>query len=640
MLQNCRKYKVLVFIVLIFSVNLVKAQSNSKIQQQFDKAMQFYNLRDYDSAKNEIEKIRKKNPRFVDAILLLSDIYHDLKSSDLEISTLETAIEYSKNPLIYLRLGKAYHSTGEYEKALVNYERYLDNQELSESRTAEINRDILSCRFAIDAVKHPVDFNPLRLSDSVNSNTHEYWPSVSLDRSRLVFTRLVHQASGLPQEDFFISEADSGGWRKAIPITGINTNENEGAQALSPNGRLLFFTACNRPEGFGSCDIYYSVYNGNNWGIPKNAGGTVNSSGWDAQPSVTSDNRFLYFSSNRAGGRGKKDIWRTELLEIQENGILRWGIPKNLGDSINSPGDEISPFIHPNNKSLYFGSDFYPGMGGMDLFYAEIKWDGTFTQHKNIGYPINTFSNEQGLNISADGTTAYFASAREPRFGLDIYAFQLPPEVRPDPVSYVKAKITDNETGAILQAGIELINLSSDSLVYRKEKADENGEVLLCLPLNANYAFNVSEKGYLFYSRSFQLNELKTVGKPVNIDIRLDKIKPGAEMNLYNIYFETDSFRILPPSEPELQKLVLFFKNNHGLNVEIQGHTDNTGTPQHNLELSWHRAQSVVDYLVSGGIEASRLKSKGYGETKPVASNENEEGKRLNRRTTVKIGAF
>ena len=635
MFQNIKK--TLVVIVLTFAVFWASAQYNAKTLQQFEKALQYYNLQEYDNAVLEIEKLLKKSPGFVDATLLLADVYHDNGKTELEIQALESALQYAQNGLIYLRLGKSYFSIGKYEMALQNFETYLQTPNISEVRKAEVKHNILNCRFAMDAMKKPVNFKPERLSENINTENDEYWPSVSLDGSKLVFTRLQKPSSGLPQEDFFISEFDSMGWGRVSPIIEINTKENEGAQALSADGRFLFFTACNRSDGSGSCDIYYSVNNGKFWSKPKNAGIILNSRSWDAQPSLSSDNRYLYFSSNREGGRGKKDIWRAELLEIYENGNLRWGLPKNLGDSINTPGDEISPFIHPDNINFYFASDYQLGMGGLDLFLSELKSDGTFSKPKNLGFPINTFGNEQGLNISSDGTTAYFASGRVPGFGLDIFTFQLPPEISPEPVTYVKAKITDAETGAIIRATVELINLSSDSINSRMLKANENGEILLCLPLKANYSFNVSQEGYLFYSHSIQLKEKNTLEKPEQFVIKLNRINVGAEMNLYNIYFETDSFRILPVSEPELDKLILLLKNNPNIEVEIQGHTDNTGRPERNLVLSEKRAKSVVDFLISNGIQANRLQFKGFGESRPVASNETEEGRNLNRRTTIKI---
>ena len=637
MAQNITKYIFLLLLVFFVAGFKVTAQNSAKMQQQFQKAIQYFNMLEYRNAISEIEKLLKKDPEFIDAILLLSDVYHDSGSTQKEIETLESALQYSQNPLIYYRLAKANYSVGAYEKALSNFEKYNQTPAISEVRKTEIKQKIESCYFAINAINNPVEFNPERLSENINSENDEYWPSISLDGEKLVFTRRMKQPTGVVQEDFFVSDLDSLGWGNATPILEINTNENEGAQALSADGRLLFFTACNRPDGFGSCDIYYSVFNGKRWSSPKNAGNIVNGGSWDAQPSISSDNRFLYFSSNRTGGKGKKDIWRAELISIEENGDLKWEKPKNMGDTINTGGDEISPFMHPNNKSFYFASDFLAGMGGLDLFQTELQTNGAFKPPKNLGFPINTFRDEQGLNISFDGKTAYFATERDDTNGLDIYAFELPEELRPEPVMYVKAKITDAETDKTIGGIVDLVNLSAGSKNHRTEKADENGEILLCLPLNSNYAFNVSEPGYLFYSQSIQLAGSNSIQNPFIFNIQLEPVKIGAEMNLYNIYFETDSFRILPESEPELIKLVSFLQNNSDLGVEIQGHTDDTGRPENNLSLSEQRAKSVVQYLILKEISPSRLTAKGYGATRPVAPNDTGEGRKLNRRTTVKI---
>jgi outer membrane protein OmpA-like peptidoglycan-associated protein/tetratricopeptide (TPR) repeat protein len=637
MVQNITKFILLVLLIFFVAGFKVTAQNSTKMQQQFQKAIQYFNMQEYRNAISEIEKLLKKNPEFIDAILLLSDVYHDSGSIQKEIETLETALQYSQNPLIYYRLAKANYSVGAYEKALSNFEKYNQTPAISEVRKTEIKQKIESCHFAINAINNPVEFNPKRLSENINSENDEYWPSISLDGEKLVFTRRMKQVTGVVQEDFFVSDFDSLGWGKATPILEINTNENEGAQSLSADGRLLFFTACNRPDGFGSCDIYYSVFNGKRWSSPKNAGNIVNAGSWDAQPSISSDNRFLYFSSNRAGGKGKKDIWRAELVSMEENGDLKWEKPKNMGDTINTSGDEISPFMHPNNKSFYFASDFLAGMGGLDLFQTELQTNGVFKTPKNLGFPINTFKDEQGLNISFDGKTAYFATERDDTNGLDIYTFEMPEELRPEPVMYVKAKITDAETDKAIGGIVDLVNLSAGSKNHRTEKADENGEILLCLPLNSNYAFNVSEPGYLFYSQSIQLAGSNSIQNPFIFNIQLEPVKIGAEMNLYNIYFETDSFRILPESEPELIKLVSFLHNNSDLGVEIQGHTDNTGRPENNLSLSEQRAKSVVQYLILKEISPNRLTAKGYGAARPVAPNDTWEGRKLNRRTTVKI---
>jgi outer membrane protein OmpA-like peptidoglycan-associated protein len=432
---------------------------------------------------------------------------------------------------------------------------------------------------------------------------------------------------------------DSSGWNMAQPLSTVNTNENEGAQVISADGKLLFFTACNRRGGRGSCDIYYSIKISGNWIAPRNAGGIINSNYWEAQPAFSSDNRYLYFSSSRPGGKGNKDLWRAEFQGFDRNGNLKWGNPENLGSKINSPGDEISPFIHPNNKSFYFASDFHTGMGGSDVFSSQIKNDSIFSTPVNLGYPINTFNNEQGLFITADGRTAYYSSARNEKTGLDIYSFELDEKIRPEPVTYLHARVFDAITKNSIQANLELVNLTMENSPARLERTDLNGEVLLVLPVGSNYAFSVSQNGYLFFSESFQLNDTNSFYNPYNLLIELNPIKIGSEMNLYNVYFETDSFTILPQSVPELNNLTDFLQSNSDLEVEIQGHTDNTGDEKSNQLLSELRARSVKSFLIKKGIEDSRLQSAGYGETQPVAGNDTREGRRLNRRTTIKITA-
>ncbi|HYQ58029.1 MAG TPA: OmpA family protein, partial [Draconibacterium sp.] len=256
---------------------------------------------------------------------------------------------------------------------------------------------------------------------------------------------------------------------------------------------------------------------------------------------------------------------------------------------------------------------------------------------KNMGYPINTHDDDMGLTISSIGDVAYFSSARESDNGLDIFSFNLDRGLQPRPVTYIKAKVTNKKTTEPVEADIELVNLNSALAEARIEKADQDGQIMLVLPVGRNYAFNVSEDGFMFYSHSMQLADANSLTDPFNLNIELEPIEVGAQMDLYNIYYETDSFTILAESEPELQKLVSFLQNNSGLSVEIQGHTDSSGNPENNLELSKLRAKSVVNYLVKNGISTSRLQLQGYGDTQPVATNETAEGRRQNRRTTIKI---
>jgi len=611
------------------------AQDNKRTDKLFEEARKYYVEDNYQAAIETADKILQKNTEYAPAHLLLAEIYKDIDSSRLEIKHLTKAVELDDNPLIDFRLGEAFYKQGMYSEALSFYEKYKENKNIPEKRQFLLACKIASCRFALNSIENPVAFEPTNLGDEINTTNDEYWPTPSLDGKHLVFTRLMKDG-GRPQEDFFMAEIDSFNWDNAVPMSEVNTSDNEGAQTLSADAKILFFTACNRGDGLGSCDIYFSRLVEGKWIEPQNAGAPLNTSSWEGQPSLSSDNRYLYFSSNRPGGKGQKDIWRIAFNGFSAEGKPQWGKPENM-EALNTSGDEISPFIHANNHNFYFASDTHVGMGGLDLFTAEINEKGQVENLKNMGYPINTYKDDMGLTISSIGNVAYFSSARESDNGLDIFSFNLDRGLQPRPVTYIKAKVTNKSTTQPVMADIELVNLNSAVEEPRMEKADENGQIMLALPVGRNYAFNVSEDGFMFYSQSMRLADENSLTDPFILNIELEPIEVGAEMDLHNIYYETDSFAILSESEPELQKLVDFLKNNSGLKVEIQGHTDSSGNSESNLELSKLRAKSVVDYLVENGITSSRLQSEGYGDTKPVATNETVDGRRLNRRTTIKI---
>ena len=626
-----------VVIMLLVCTNFVFAQNDRRSERWFSQARQYFQQQSFEPAIDYCERILQRDSSYVDAHLMLADIYRETQNSDKEILHLQKAAALVKNQLVYFRLGEVHFSVGQYSDALVAYQKYSDLANKESSRTVEVERKIENCLFALDAIENPVEFQPRRLPDALNSVFDEYWPSLSIDGKKLVVTRLVKTPGQLPQEDFYISEFGPDGWEQAEAMKDLNTPENEGAQSLSADGSILFFTACNRSGGMGSCDIYYSFRKNSKWSRPINAGPPLNTKYWEAQPSVSSDGRTLYFTSNRPGGKGEKDIWRAEIAGVDENGLLKWDEPWNPGGSINTPGNETSPFIHAGNKSFYFASDYHTGMGGFDLFLVTIKNDSVFSAAQNLGYPVNTFNNEQGLFVSTDGQTAYFSSERNEKSGLDIYSFTLDESIQPEPATYVHATVVDAISGNPVTAKVELVNLTNKEQPARNEETDNNGEMLLCLPSGADYSFSVSREGYLFYSDAFELTESRQVYDPYELTIELTPVQVGAEMNLYNIYFETDSFTILPESEPELMKLVEFLKTNPGLKVEIQGHTDNTGRTESNQELSEQRAKSVAGYLTAHGIKSTRLSTAGYGEDRPVATNETPEGRRMNRRTTIKV---
>jgi len=623
----------LVLIMLFFNISM-NAQTSKKVDDLYAGAKKQFETKDYQGTIKTCNQILSAEPGFKDAHLLLADVYGKLDSVDLEIFHLNKAGEIGREWEVVFRLGEAHFKKADYSEALRYYNIYSDYKYIDEKRQFLLACKIASCRFTIHPEYNTVD---LMQPNGRNSKTEEYWPVTSADKKVLIFNRMVkNQKQG--QQEYFLTEGyDTVRWDISKPLTDMNVIDNQGIQKITDSLKIMFFTACNREDGFGDCDIYFIKFENGKWSSPVNAGKPLNSEFWEAFPSFSAGNRFLYFSSDRTGGVGKKDIWKAELLGFSDEGLPRWKEPVNLGNIINTNGNEISPVLHPKKQHIYFISDTHAGMGGFDLFEAEIDLAGNVRNLQNLGYPINTINDDPGLNISSIAGSAYFTSSRISDKGLEIFAFNLDSGLVTTPVSYVKIKVTDLITKLSKPANVKVENQSVKSDRVKTQQTNEKGETMFCLQLNRNYVLSISEPGYLFYSTNLKPVEKNSIDRPEVMEIRLQPIEIGAEVQLYNIYYETDSFRILPQSEPELQNLVTFLKNNGQLKIEIQGHTDSSGSAQANQVLSERRAKSVVDYLTGKGIQANRLKWAGYGDKVPIATNETPEGRTLNRRTTIKI---
>lgn len=618
---------------------------NKKSLKLFDQARLALNSNLYNKSLGLLNEAISLSPDFYDAYLLKSDIYQELDSVVPLIHTLEKAIKIDseRNSKSYYILGNAYYRSGLYAQAGSTFQEYLKRADEKAPFIAKAKQNIVKCSGAADLLKHPVPFKSVNLGENINSIDDEYWPSITVDGKTIIFTRLVgsntpvEKRKKLVQEDFYTAQLKDNVWQPCEPISSINTEYNEGAQAISTDGKLLFFTACTRIDGRGSCDIYFSRNKNEVWSTPQNAGEPINTPAWESQPSISANGEILYFVSNRKGGKGGMDIWKCKLKGFSEWGKPIWGNPVNLGDSVNTPGNEMSPFIHSDGRTLYFASDYWPGLGGYDIFYCHQKNDSVWSKPQNIGYPINSYKDEQGLVVDAAGLNAYYSSDRPGSRGMDIYSFELYPKARPNPVSYIKGKVVDEETGQPVCAQVELIDLADSTSVIKSQSCWEKGEFLMCLPLGKEYFFNVSTEGYLFFSDNFQLKQINNIIDPYILEIKLKRIKVGGSVVLRNIFFNTGSFELLPESKVELKKLIDFLNHNKTLVIEIGGHTDNVGNEISNQKLSESRAKEVFKYLQSHQIDESRMKFSGYGLSKPIATNDTPEGRALNRRTEFRI---
>jgi outer membrane protein OmpA-like peptidoglycan-associated protein/tetratricopeptide (TPR) repeat protein len=610
---------------------------SKKAIDNYNLALRSFSTNQYGLAEQQLITAINEDTNFIDAYLVLAEVYEDWKKPRNAIEVYHRALPIDEKyyPYGYVRLGNLEYKEGLYENAKSSYSRFLNLELKNTLQIEKAKSGIIRCDYAIELMKHPVEFKPVNLGPRVNSPGDDYWPSLSADEKTLVITRLVRSEEFMKnfQEDFYISHWNDSAWTY-MENAGkpLNTSDNEGAQSITGDGRFMVFTACNRSDGLGRCDLYASEKEGDKWKTPYNLGSPVNSKFRETQPSLTPDGRTLYFSSDRPGGKGQHDIWVTSL---GEDG--KWTEPKNLGDTINTDGIEMSPFIHQDNQSLYYSSDGLPGLGGYDLFVSKKDSNGRWQKPVNMGYPINTNRDEIGLIVNSKGDKAYYASDMSGNAGKDIYVFEMPLQLRPLTVTYMKGKVFDALTYKPLKADFQLIDLETGKMAFNAYSDSVTGEFLVSIPVNRNYLLNVSRQSYLFYSENFALLNVFNPDKPFLKDVPLQPLVAGSTVILKNVFFETDSYLLRDESKIELNKVVKMLKDNPSIRIEIGGHTDNTGTADHNQQLSENRAKSVAEYLISSSINAGRILWKGYGFNVPVASNDTPEGRAQNRRTEMKI---
>jgi len=550
--------------------------------------------------------------------------------------------EKSAPPTAYFYLGNAYQKNYQFDLAISMYESY-QNEVPADS--AESHKLIGQCVYAKILIANPVDLIISNLGKNINSKYPDYCPVLSVDEKTLLFTSRREGSTGGMQkdevmfrEDIYISTKGSDGeWSEAKSISAINTVDNEATVGLSVDGQQVLFYSDGSPDRSG--DIYISKLNGDDWGKPTMLPYPINTKFQESDACFSADGNILYFASDRKGGNGGFDIYMVKKLPNGE-----WSLPQNLGNKINTPFNDRAPFMHPDGVTLFFSSEGHKSMGGYDIFQVMQDENGLWSDAENIGYPINTTDDDVFYVTSADGKRSYYSSFREDGYGeKDIYMISLPkpPEkaltvmggvfrlegangVIPDNAQIV---VTDNETGDIIG-------------IYKPNS--KTGKYLFVLPAGKNYNVTYEAEGYLFKSENLIVPE-KSEFSTIQSEIKLAPIEAGQNIILNNIFFDFDQATITPQSKSELDKLFRLLVNNPSMKVEIQGHTDSKGNDDYNKKLSQARSESVVKFLIDKGISKSQLSAKGYGETQPIAKNtnadgsDNPEGRKLNRRTEMKI---
>ncbi|HEV8514012.1 MAG TPA: OmpA family protein [Cyclobacteriaceae bacterium] len=623
----------------------------------------FYSKKNYSAAIKSFTDALSVNPddAAINFKLGLAYLYSDSKSKAAAFIDKAYRLNPAVNPKIDYYLGIAFQNTNEIKKAIQHFE---DFKKKNPNVASIANEKIAECHIADSLAEYELNVVIENLGPVVNSRFTDHSPILSADGNILIFTSNRPDDPNAPEsfEDVYVTDKYTGEWSKPKKISkNINTKFNDAAASLSPNGKTLFLYS-----ELGGGDIYFSNYEGNDWTEPKPLNKNINTSQfWETCASVSPDGKKLYFASNRDGGFGELDIYVSEL-----DGHGEWGKAINLGDKINTPGNEDSPFIHFDGVTLYFSSDGHPGLGNSDIFFSELK-KGQWTKPENIGYPINLWEYDGFFSMARDKKTGYYSTVKDGGLGgIDIYSIKfLEPKYKPKPpppppvvvekkkevenknyvdpsvqklidekvVTILRGKVIDENTAAPLNATVTLVDNETGKVLSKIYSDPTSGDFELHIPHGGNYGVTTESVGYLFNSINFNLPKFAEY-QEIDTHIIMVRTEIGSKVVLRNIFFDVGKFNLKDQSVSEVQKVQELLAKNPQLKVQINGHTDNTGDAASNKSLSLKRANAVVDYLISKGVDQSKVSAKGYGSERPIVSNDDESGGReVNRRTEIEV---
>ncbi|MGC6491053.1 MAG: OmpA family protein [Flavobacteriales bacterium] len=628
------------FFLLLCCFSSVYAQENCNLsvdvlaKKHFKKAKrQVDNFKVNESIKS-LEKAISIQENYADAYFLLGQLYELKKIYQKAIHNFEKTTVYCPmySSSVYWSLAELYFEEKEYEKAKIQYQTFLKFIATNEDQKALARSKMKLADFYIDIYSNPVPYNP-QFVKGISTSNDEYLSALSPDNDFAFFTRrITRQDVGMlrPEtvEEFTISTKLNGEFNEGQKMSyPFNMRKNEGGPSLSLNNRELYFTVCEKEKSYNNCDIFYSYKKYENWSELERLPYPINkSNSWESQPSISSDGNTLIFSSIRQNGVGEADIYS---ITKDENG--KWGELVSL--SINTKGNEKSPFLHPDGKTLYFSSDTHLGLGGFDIFYCKKDTNGNWSEPVNIGYPINSEKDDLAFFVSIDGKTAYFSSNQlSGAGGWDLYAFSLYKDARPEKIMFIKGEVKGEYGEMLFDAVIEVKSIKTKA-VSRIEVNQETGAYVGVVTVDEeeDLMITVKSKDYAFNSQYLKSSAISSI--PQQFDFSMQAIEEDKSFRINNIYFESDKFELNDQAKIVLSSFVEFMTLNPNIEVEIQGHTDNVGDKLSNKVLSENRAKKVHDYLVSNGVKKDRMSYKGFGESKPLVSNDSDDNRKVNRRT-------
>jgi outer membrane protein OmpA-like peptidoglycan-associated protein/tetratricopeptide (TPR) repeat protein len=626
-----------------------KVKLDKKTERIYQDGIDYLRKGSYNLAGQQMRNVVKIEPGCVDAYFVLGLVNFKKPDNNFRESeknfrkVIELCPDY--DVYAYFYLGEICYGQENFELASQYLTRFLkDVDKIKKDEDYNRAADLLKYSdFYLGMTKNPVPFEP-KVVEGISTTGNEYLPILSPDNQMALFTREIKIAPGknslvqepkLKEKFLFSIRKDNGEFDQGEEMPEpFNINDNEGGATLTADNNTLCYTVCkyDNVKKYLNCDIYVSENSGGYWSPIRSLSEKINLSGsWESQPTISADGHTLYFVSDRVGGFGGYDIYR---VVKSDSGI--WGTPINLGAVINSKGNEKSPFIHPDGKTLYFSSDGLMGLGGYDIFYTKLDESGTWSKPVNIGYPINSPEDEVGLFVSTDGTKGFFASNKyNGKGGWDLYSFDLYNAARPERVLFIKGNVKSESLAEPLKARIELKNLETKR-ISQIPMDTLTGDYVAVAPFNSDYIMTVKKPDHVYESR--YISKVDSVFKtPVRLDLEIQPIELNKSYRINDIYFPFNSIALTLESKVILDQLLDFLTENNTISIQVQGHTDNIGNDAGNLKLSENRAQSVFNYLREQGVSETRLSYKGFGKSMPVATNDTEEGRAKNRRTVFVI---
>ena len=634
--------------LLVVPEALSQTAPSRKARKAYDEALEAHRFQAYSLSEAALDRAIRKSPGYVDAWFLKAQLHRDLERDDVvEVLKHALSLDGEKFPFGWVELAQIQWERGLYVEGLATLDILGDKALPLTSEMQEKRRWVeAGLRHSVAAVNRGHDDAPATLLDgALNTEAEEYYGALDLTGERMVFTRhgvtdaVELQLPGVAGgEDFYESfKRADGAWSPPVPLRGINTRMNEGAPALSGDGTLMVFAACETlrdgygpRQGKGSCDLFESEWDSraNQWSLGKNLG-APNSAGWESQPTLSADGNTLIFAKSARGNSAPSDLVISHRLE---NG--GWSSPKPLPGLVNTSRIEESPFLHPDGMTLYFSSDGHPGLGRLDVFVSRRQEDGSWGQPVNLGPGINSFNKDNSLVVLPQGGVAMFASTKEGG-DLDFWEVTLPSFGTPLDVVPLRGVVVDAISGERLEAQVELVDLETGQSLGSLTSTVDGG-FTLPMPEGGACSFGAIAPGHLFGMTTFDMRYKATTPSPF-VQIELPRIETGSTFRLEAIQFETGKADLRKAYQAGCERMAQWMKTNPGVQVMVVGHTDNVGSVEGNLTLSHERAESVKAHLVGRGVASGRIQVEGRGDAEPVGSNDTEEGRAANRRVVVQI---